>query len=71
MGQRTVAYVALRPGVAASEALKQEIVDFCRGKVAVYKLPREIVVVPEMPRTITGKLLRRVLRDRTTGVAKA
>jgi 2-aminobenzoate-CoA ligase len=70
MGQRTVAYVALRPGVAASEALKQEIVDFCRGKVAVYKLPREIVVVPEMPRTITGKLLRRVLRDRATGAAK-
>jgi long-chain acyl-CoA synthetase len=32
--------------------------------VAVYKLPREVIFVPEMPRTITGKLLRRVLRDR-------
>jgi len=71
MGQRTVAYLALRSGVTASEALKQEIIDFCRGKVAVYKLPREIVIVPEMPRTITGKLLRRVLRDRTTGAVKA
>jgi 2-aminobenzoate-CoA ligase len=71
MGQRTVAYLALRSGVVASEALKQEIIEFCRGKVAVYKLPREIVVVSEMPRTITGKLLRRVLRDRATGPVQA
>jgi 2-aminobenzoate-CoA ligase len=64
MGQKTRAYVALTSGTAESEALKTELIEFCRGKVAVYKLPREVIFVPEMPRTITGKLLRRVLRDR-------
>jgi 2-aminobenzoate-CoA ligase len=64
MGQKTRAYVALKSGTAESEALKTELIEFCRGKVAVYKLPREVIFVPEMPRTITGKLLRRVLRDR-------
>ncbi|MBI3084137.1 MAG: AMP-binding protein [candidate division NC10 bacterium] len=66
MGQKTRAYVALKKGTAEAEALKAELIEFCRGKVAVYKLPREVVFVPEMPRTITGKLLRRVLRERAT-----
>ena len=66
MGQKTRAYVALKPGASQSEALKGELIEFCRGKVAVYKLPREVVFVAELPRTITGKLLRRVLRDRLT-----
>jgi len=65
MGQKTRAYVALRPGTAQSEELKKELIEFCRGKVAVYKLPREVIFVPEMPRTITGKLLRRVLREKS------
>jgi len=64
MGQKTRAYVALKAGTAESEALKTDLIEFCRGKVAVYKLPREVIFVSEMPRTITGKLLRRVLRDR-------
>jgi acyl-coenzyme A synthetase/AMP-(fatty) acid ligase len=71
MGQKTRAYVALKPGTAQSEELKKEIIEFCRGKVAVYKLPREVIFAPEMPRTITGKLLRRVLRDRATKEATA
>jgi 2-aminobenzoate-CoA ligase len=66
MGQKTRAYVALKPGTAESEALKTDLIEFCRGKVAVYKLPREVVFAKEMPRTITGKLLRRLLRDRAT-----
>src|SRR5574341_870112 len=70
MGQKTRAYVALKPGTAQSEALKTELIEFCRGKVAVYKLPREVVFAAELPRTITGKLLRRVLRDRATKGAK-
>ncbi len=63
MGQRTRAYIALRPNIQGSESLKQELIEHCRGKIAIYKLPREVVFVREMPRTITGKLLRRVLRD--------
>ena len=68
-GQNTRAYVALKQATARSEGLEQEIVDFCRDKLAVYKLPREVVFVDSVPRAPgpagpgTGKLLRRVLRD--------
>jgi len=70
MGQKTKAFVALKAGQQASEALKQELIEFCKGKVAVYKLPREVEFTDQMPRAPgpggpgTGKLLRRVLRQR-------
>lgn len=63
-GQNTRAYVILKPGHAPTDKLKQEIIDSCREHIAVYKLPREIDFVSELPRTVTGKLLRRVLRDK-------
>jgi 2-aminobenzoate-CoA ligase len=63
-GQNTRAYVILKPGHAASEKLKQEIIDSSREHIAVYKLPREVDFVEQLPRTATGKLLRRVLRDK-------
>ncbi len=61
-GQATKAFIVLQEGWAPSEALKQEIIDFCRNEIAVYKLPREVEFVEALPRTVTGKLLRRVLR---------
>lgn len=63
-GQSTRAYIILTPGQTPSETLKQEIIDSCREQVAVYKLPREVEFVGELPRTPAGKLLRRVLRDK-------
>ncbi len=77
MGQKTKAFVQLKEGKAPSEALKQELVEFCRGKVAVYKLPREVEFVDKLPRAPgpggpgTGKLLRRMLRQREVEKAKA
>src|SRR5581483_8700895 len=67
-GQNTRAYVVLRPGTAPSEALKAELIEFCRDRISVYKLPREIEWAGQLPRAPgpagpgTGKLLRRVLR---------
>ncbi len=69
-GQNTRAYVVLKPGTSGSEALKQELIEFCRDKIAVYKLPREVEFIDQLPRAAgpagpgTGKLLRRVLRER-------
>ena len=68
-GQNTRAYVVLEAGTPASEPLKTELIEFCRDKVAVYKLPRQIEWAPKLPRAPgpagpgTGKLLRRVLRE--------
>lgn len=63
-GQNTKAYVILKPGQAPTEKLKQEIIDSSRDHIAVYKLPREVEFVSELPRTPQGKLLRRILRDK-------
>jgi 2-aminobenzoate-CoA ligase len=69
-GQNTRAYVVLKAGVQPSEALKGELIEFCRDKIAVYKLPREVEWTAQLPRAPgpagpgTGKLLRRVLREK-------
>jgi 2-aminobenzoate-CoA ligase len=60
-GQIAKAFVVLKSG----ETLTPEgLLEFCKGKIATYKLPREIVIVNELPRTPTGKLLRRVLKQK-------
>jgi len=55
--------VVPRPGPPPSEA---ELLDWCRQRLAGYKRPRAVVFIgeTEMPRTATGKILHRVLRDR-------
>jgi 2-aminobenzoate-CoA ligase len=69
MGQKTKVFIALKPGQQRSEGLKAELIEFCKGKIAVYKLPREVEFVDQMPRAPgpggpgTGKLLRRLLRQ--------
>lgn len=41
---------------------KAEVVAFCRSKLAHYKVPREVEIVPELPKSVLGKVLRRELR---------
>jgi len=60
-GQIAKAFVVLKPGQSVTS---EELIEHCRGKIATYKLPREVVFVNELPRTPTGKLLRRVLRQK-------
>jgi len=59
-GQVVVA--AVRPSVGATLD-SDELLEFCRARLARYKVPREIKFVVELPRNASGKLLRRVLRD--------
>ncbi|HEY7725195.1 MAG TPA: benzoate-CoA ligase family protein [Anaeromyxobacteraceae bacterium] len=56
------AWVVLREGVAASEALAAELMAHCKSHLAPYKFPRRIHFVPELPRTATGKIQRYRLR---------
>lgn len=70
MGQKTKAFVVLKAGVAATDELRKELIEHCRGKIAVYKLPRDVEFVDAMPRTAVGKLLRRILRQREADKTK-
>ena len=58
-GELARAYVVLRPGATAAEA---EIIDHCRPHLASYKLPRSVRFVPDLPKTSTGKVMRRQLK---------
>jgi long-chain acyl-CoA synthetase len=61
------AVVQLMPGVEQSAETEAELVDFCRQQLAHLKCPRSIDFVAELPRLPTGKLYKRLLRDRYWG----
>ena len=63
-GAAIKAFVLLAPGHAASEALKDSIRDHVKRHLAPYQQPREIEFVDALPMTTTGKVQRRVLRER-------
>jgi acyl-CoA synthetase (AMP-forming)/AMP-acid ligase II len=65
-GEAVKAIVVLKEGYQPGEELANEIMEFCRGKIAGYKRPKSVDFIPEeeMPRTATGKILHRVLRER-------
>jgi long-chain acyl-CoA synthetase len=57
-GERVKAYVVLKEGETATE---EEIIAFCRENLAPYKVPKFVEFRTELPKTIVGKILRRVL----------
>ena len=59
-GERVVATIVLRAGEHATD---DELRGYCRGRLAGYKVPRVYRFSPELPRTASGKLLRRSLED--------
>jgi long-chain acyl-CoA synthetase len=59
-GETVKAFVSLKPGAKVDEA---ELIAFCKERMAAYKYPREIVFLDELPKTASGKILRRELRD--------
>ena len=59
-GETVRAYVALR---ANRELDAPSLKAFCRERLAAYKIPRSIVFLPQLPKTASGKVLRRALRD--------
>ncbi|MDO9398259.1 MAG: AMP-binding protein, partial [Herbiconiux sp.] len=63
-GEDVAAAVVLRPGAALDvEALR----DYCRTRLAAYKVPRRIVAVEDLPRSLIGKVLRKQVRERLLG----
>jgi acetyl-CoA synthetase len=58
------AFIVVKSGVEPSEALAAEIQDFVRTRLSAHEYPREVAFIDEMPMTTTGKVIRRLLRER-------
>jgi len=67
MGEQVKAVVQPALGVVADDALARELVAFARDHIAHYKCPRSVDFDAELPRLPTGKLYKRLLRDRYWG----
>jgi len=61
-GEIPCAFVVLRPGHAPTDALARELRNFVAERLTHYKQPREVYFVDAVPRTPSGKILRRELR---------
>jgi long-chain acyl-CoA synthetase len=58
LGEEVKAYVSLRPGAGVTA---EEIIDFTKARVAAYKYPRHVEIIPAMPKSPTGKILKKEL----------
>lgn len=58
-GESVKAYVSLRKGFSTRP---DELIEYCRARMAAYKYPREVEIVDVIPKTVTGKVMRRSLR---------
>ncbi|MCA2981290.1 MAG: acetate--CoA ligase [Myxococcaceae bacterium] len=68
MGELVKAFVALKPGFDDSEALRKELLAHARRRLGPAVAPREVAVLPALPRTRSGKILRRLLKARELGL---
>jgi acyl-CoA synthetase (AMP-forming)/AMP-acid ligase II len=59
-GEDVLAFVVRRTGAPATE---RELVEWCRAEMAVYKAPRAVRFVPALPKTGSGKIVKRALRE--------
>ena len=66
-GEIVKAFVVLKPGFTASDALVTELQDHCKKVTAPYKYPRKIDFVTALPKTVSGKIRRIELRNREWG----
>ena len=58
-GEKVIAFVVLKPNRTLNQA---ELIEFCRGKLASYKKPKQVMFVSEIPRNPSGKALKKDLR---------
>jgi 4-coumarate--CoA ligase len=62
-GELPKAYVVLKPGINKSQAAGKELIAYVKEKKTKYKWVKEVELVDEIPKSASGKILRRVLRD--------
>ena len=67
-GEIVKAFVALKPGVEESEELRKELQGFARKRLGAAVAPKEIVFRTNLPKTRSGKIMRRLLKARELGL---
>ena len=60
-GQRVYAFVTPMPGIVADDALREELLSYCAGRIAKYAMPKHIEFRTELPKTAVGKVAYRIL----------
>jgi long-chain acyl-CoA synthetase len=68
LGEKIKAYIVLKDGETATA---EEIIKFCREQLSKFKVPKEVEFRSQLPKTLVGKVLRRILRDEEMKKAKA
>jgi acetyl-CoA synthetase len=68
LGEMVKAFVSLKAGHAASDALRMELLGHARQRLGAAVAPKEIAFVPALPRTRSGKIMRRLLKARELGL---
>ena len=63
LGEEVKAVVEPKPGVVAGSDFEQELIAFCRDRLARFKVPRSVDFVSQLPRTDSGKIVKREIRD--------
>lgn len=67
-GETVKAFVILKPGMTATE---DEVIAFCKERLAPFKVPKQVEFATDLPKTLVGKVLRRELKERELARAKA
>jgi long-chain acyl-CoA synthetase len=67
-GETVRAYVVFKPG---QHATTEELTAFCKERLASYKVPKQFVIRDELPKSLIGKVIRRVLRDEALAEMKS
>jgi acyl-CoA synthetase (AMP-forming)/AMP-acid ligase II len=60
-GENVTAVIVLKPGMTATEA---DIITAVRDRLAGYKKPKKVIFIDEMPKTVSGKIIKKDLRER-------
>ena len=68
VGEVVKAFVALKPGFSAGPELERELMGFVRRKLGTAVAPKELAFLPSLPKTRSGKIMRRLLKARELGL---
>lgn len=67
-GQRVMAFVSLKPGISGDQALQQALLGLARQRLGAVVAPKEIAFRQNLPKTRSGKIMRRLLKARELGL---